>query len=98
MNYDVEEFDNSSVSGQQIDRYHVFHREVMAERLPDDPPAPVGAAVSAIRDISPNTKTTGFAAAADGRWIAVALAIVPTGEEDQSLRIDLAVLPDFRRQ
>lgn len=98
MNYEIEEFNNATVTDQQIDRYHEFYVAVLAERLPDDPPPPIGAAVSALRDIAPNSERTCFAAVAGGRWIGVGLAIVPTANDDTSLRVDLAVLPEFRRQ
>lgn len=97
MGHDVEVFDASSVTDQQIRLYHEFLNRLLGERLPDDPPKPLEAAVRALREVTPNVDRTGFAAVRAGVWVGVALVFVPNGEDD-SLRVELGVIPECRRQ
>jgi mycothiol synthase len=91
----IEELDSGNVSDDQLARYQAFQSVILAERLPEDPLPPFGAMVRSLRNPGPNVHTTGIAAAEDGIWTGVALALATDGD-DRTVRVDMAVLPDHR--
>lgn len=96
MSHDFEVVDSAAVTDAQLAAFHAFQQAIHAERLPEDPPLPFGAAVRQLKNPAPNTRTRGFAASRDGRWVAVGFGVFADGDE-QNLRVELAVLPEHRR-
>jgi GNAT superfamily N-acetyltransferase len=97
MSLQIEELDAGAVTDDQLTRYHAFQSVILAERLPLDPVPPFGDAVRQLKSPFPNTSVTGFAAVEGDTWAGVAL-VVASDNDERSLRIDLGVLPDYRRR
>lgn len=97
MNLHVVEVDSATVTEDQLDKYHAFQSAILAERLPLDPVPPFGNVVRQLKSPAPTTSVTGFAAVDDGNWAGVAL-VVAADNDQRSLRVDLAVLPEYRRR
>ncbi len=97
MSYSFQALDSADVGDADLTRYHEFESAIRAERLPEDPPLPFGASVRQLRRPGPNARTRGFAAVLDGQWIGVSLGVVVDSDE-RNVRVDLAVLPEYRRR
>jgi mycothiol synthase len=97
MNLPVEEIDSRTVTDDQLARYHAFQSAILAERLPLDRVPPFGNVVRQLKDPTPNVIVTGFAAVDGNTWAGVAL-VVASDNDERSLRVDLAVLPEYRRK
>jgi mycothiol synthase len=97
MNLRVEEVDSGDLADDQIARYYAFQSAILAERMPLDPLPPFRSVVRQLQSPAPNVRVTGFAAVDGDRWVAVAL-VVAADNDERSLRVDLAVLPEYRRR
>jgi mycothiol synthase len=97
MSLQIEHLAGGTVTDAQLARYHALQRAILAERLPLDPLPSFGNVVRPLQRPAPTVSVTGFAAVDGDGWAGVAL-VVAADNDERSLRVDLAVLPEYRRR